>query len=528
MVNPNVQGGGNEDQNVQSTEWGPKAVQYMTNLLDQIANQLLSPAEQTPSLIHSAGGVCTHFFSNYSPQPLHFHRDHITTSLIVILIFIRKFLITSRMSTQSEAPSTTPSVQVVGNAFVEQYYHILHHSPDMVHKFYQESSFISRPDEDGAMTTVTTMKGINDKICSLDYTAYKAEIKTADAQESYKDGVMVLVTGCLTKKDDNQRKKFIQSFFLAPQDKGFFVLNDVFRYVDEGKLLEDNHVVVEGTNDDQTTPLILDPPSQDVDSVDPPSLDVDSVDKEEVEHILENENKETHPNIEESISSTAEELEVENAPKMSYASILSSQKKGNINKVYVLANTSRSTSIKTQHKIVADVAQGQPPEVSAVPSSSISSPDTTTNVHDEGDGHSIYIRNLPPNATVAQLETEFNKFGPIKPGGIQVRSNKQLGFCFGFVEYQDVNSMQNAIKNSPVVIGGREAVVEIKKTTTRVGAGRGRFPAGRGGFRSDSFRGRGGGSFNGGGRGYGGGYQQGRGRGGGGRRGGSAQYVSTT
>ncbi|GKF07733.1 Ras GTPase-activating protein-binding protein 1-like protein isoform X3 [Tanacetum coccineum] len=74
------------------------------------------------------------------------------------------------------------------------------------------------------------LQGINDKICSTDYTTYKAEIKNADAQESYKDGVIVLVTGLLTRKEDNRRRKFIQSFFLAPQDKGYFVLNHVFRY----------------------------------------------------------------------------------------------------------------------------------------------------------------------------------------------------------------------------------------------------------------------------------------------------------
>lgn len=472
------------------------------------------------------------------------------------------------MSTQSEAPSTTPSVQVVGNAFVEQYYHILHHSPDMVHKFYQESSFISRPDEDGVMITVTTMKGINEKICSLDYTAYKAEIKTADTQESYKDGVIVLVTGCLIKKEDNQRKKFIQSFFLAPQDKGYFVFNDVFRYVDEIKSLDDNNnnhlVLVEGIDDNQTLPLIQDPPSQALDKEEVENIveETQTQSQSQSQDVLEIENNEIQsqsqsqihppPIIEESISSI---IPVEDAPKMSYASILSSQMKRNNNKPYVPSNnnnnnnTLRATPTKIENKIVADVAQGHPhsPEVSTPPppvaSSSISSPRS----HDEGDGYSVYVRNLPLNATVSQLEIEFNKFGPIKPGGIQVRSNKQLGFCFGFIEFQDFNSMQNAIQNSPVVIGDREAVVEIKRTTTRVGAGRGRFPAGRGGFRGDSFRGRGGGSFNGGGgRGYGrsdygGGRGEfsGRGRGGrggdgyqqggrrGGRRGGSAQYVST-
>lgn len=54
-----------------------------------------------------------------------------------------------------------------------------------------------------------------------------------DAQDSFNGGVLVLVTGYLIGKD-SLRRKFSQSFFLAPQDKGYFVLNDVFRYVDEG------------------------------------------------------------------------------------------------------------------------------------------------------------------------------------------------------------------------------------------------------------------------------------------------------
>lgn len=40
------------------------------------------------------------------------------------------------------------------------------------------------------------------------------------------------------------------------------------------------------------------------------------------------------------------------------------------------------------------------------------------------EGHSIYVRNLPYDATVEQLDEEFKKFGPIKRDGIQVRSSK--------------------------------------------------------------------------------------------------------
>lgn len=42
----------------------------------------------------------------------------------------------------------------------------------------------------------------------------------------------------------------------------------------------------------------------------------------------------------------------------------------------------------------------------------------------EAEGHSIYVRNLSQNATPSQLEDVFSKFGPIKQGGVQVRSNK--------------------------------------------------------------------------------------------------------
>ncbi|KAL6009284.1 Nuclear transport factor 2 [Asimina triloba] len=69
------------------------------------------------------------------------------------------------------------------------------------------------------------------------------------------------------------------------------------------------------------------------------------------------------------------------------------------------------------------------------------------------------------NATPAQLEEEFKKFGPIKNGGVQVRSNKQQGFCFGFVEFEVATAVQSAIEASPITIGGRQAFVEEKRAS---------------------------------------------------------------
>lgn len=428
------------------------------------------------------------------------------------------------MALQTAAPPTTPSPEMVGNAFVEQYYHILHHSPELVYRFYQESSVISRPDSNGVMTSVTTMKGINEKILSLNFKEFKAEIKTADAQKSHKEGVTVLVTGCLTGKD-NLRRKFAQSFFLAPQDNGFFVLNDVFRYVEDPEPSEPHPV----NGDDGPIAVTVTSEPEPIHIADPSPTDPANSHVKERQIVADNayepsnhpetqivaENEDTvEPDFQsnENVDSQAAEitsLSQEDAPKKSYASIVKVLK-GNLvpAKVYVptktVKNVPTNTVKKATNRTEKVVESVEPAAVPDAAPDNVGNPESNDS-NEEVEGHSIYIRNLPLNVTVAQLETEFQKFGPIKPGCIQVRNNKQQGYCFGFVEYLSVNSMNNAIQASPIPIGGRQAVVEIKRTTARVGGGSGgigrpRFPSGRSGYRNDSFRGRG--NF-GGGRGFG-------------------------
>ncbi|KAE8701383.1 Nucleotide-diphospho-sugar transferases superfamily protein [Hibiscus syriacus] len=132
------------------------------------------------------------------------------------------------MASSDQVPSgiVAPTPDVVGNAFVHQYYLILHQSPELVHRFYHDSSKLGRPDENGILSITTTMQAINEKILALGYGEFTAEITSVDAQDSHSGGVLVLVIGYLTGKDTLKRK-FTQTFFLAPQDKGYFVLNDI-------------------------------------------------------------------------------------------------------------------------------------------------------------------------------------------------------------------------------------------------------------------------------------------------------------
>ncbi|XLR52469.1 hypothetical protein S83_003141 [Arachis hypogaea] len=444
------------------------------------------------------------------------------------------------MAMQEASPATAPSAQVVGNAFVEQYYHILHQSPNLVHRFYQDSSFLSRSDNDGQMTTVTTMQAINEKILSLNYEDYTAEIKTADAQESYEKGVIVLVTGCLTGKD-NVKRKFSQTFFLAPQDKGYYVLNDVFRYVEENDTLQSSNP--DSTVNEKAEAVAM-PEADNIHApehlVTNPAITAESEnlingaegynpeDNEEEGSVIDEEVAEPSADLSQNVAIHDSTSAVQDdAPKKSYsyASIVSllsyififsfsppvftfrnimnfiymKVMKSNTasGPVYVPSRTVRAVPAKSSEQWPTTTKPTPVPE--ALAPSNDSAPGSS-DVHEEAEGHSIYIRNLPFNATVEQLEEVFKKFGPIKHGGIQVRSSKH-GFCFGFVEFEEMTSMNSALEASPITVSDRQAVIEEKRTTTRVsGSGRGRFPSGRGGFRSDSFRGR---AKFGGGRGYG-------------------------
>ncbi|CDY23092.1 BnaC07g30950D [Brassica napus] len=406
------------------------------------------------------------------------------------------------MAQQEASPS--PGAEVVGRAFVEQYYHILHQSPGLVHRFYQDSSLLTRPDATGAVTTVTTMLAINDKILSLKYEEYTAEIETADAQESHERGVIVLVTGRLTG-NDNVRKKFSQTFFLAPQDKGYFVLNDVFRFLEENKVttqaingtttrdvhtpVEPERVVVSREAEVEPEPVATIEEEEDLDSV---AEVYDPSDKDEGV-VVDAEPIEPPAQIS---HSEVPSLPQGDAPKHSYASILKLMKSGPAPTTQVARSKPRAAApVVTKPKPAAPPAEPAAAAPENVPNSS--------NVDVEDDGHSIYVRNLTFDTTPTQLEEVFKSFGAIKHEGIQVRSNKQQGFCFGFVEFETASGKQSALEASPVTIGDRQAVLEEKKTNSRGGGnnggGRGRYFGGRGGFRNESFKGgRGGGGGRGG------------------------------
>ncbi|KAH0456143.1 hypothetical protein IEQ34_014050 [Dendrobium chrysotoxum] len=328
----------------------------------------------------------------------------------------------------------------------------------------------------------------------------------------------------------------LQSFYLAPQEKGgYVVLNDIFMFVDPSQPSGANQVIVNGANGDSADALTLEPEPtlvqepQVVTSVEHETLHaVEDIDNgEEVIKPMEHDPPEASivvaadPEVnvgqsdDQPVSEVAVSVSQEDELKKSYASIVKVYKVSKSSALNSMPVSKPKVSLPKAAPKVDAVNPDKHPTPSSKPSiTSEATVSTADNVPENNsndvEGHSIYIRNLPLSTTPEEVEVEFKKFGPIRPGGVQVRNHKVERFCFGFVEFESLDSMQASIKSSPITIGGRRAFVEEKRTTTRVvngvvtnssNGGRGRYLVGRGSYRNDNFRGQ---------RGYGGNQSYGR------------------
>lgn len=133
---------------------------------------------------------------------------------------------TSSSSAASEIPKDE-----VGWYFVEQYYTTLSRSPDKLYLFYNKrSQFVSGTEEDKVNVCVG-QKAINDRIKELDFHDTKVRVTNVDSQGSDQN-IVIQVIGEISNKGQ-PHKRFVQTFVLAEQTNGYFVLNDIFRYLAE-------------------------------------------------------------------------------------------------------------------------------------------------------------------------------------------------------------------------------------------------------------------------------------------------------
>ncbi|KAK2679935.1 RNA recognition motif domain [Fusarium oxysporum f. sp. vasinfectum] len=119
----------------------------------------------------------------------------------------------------------------VGWYFVEQFYTTLSKSPEKLHLFYgKRSQFVYGREAEVAKVSVGR-QDIQERIKNLDFHDCKVRISNVDSQASF-ENIVIQVIG-ETCNNNKAPKKFVQTFVLAQQPSGYFVLNDILRYIDD-------------------------------------------------------------------------------------------------------------------------------------------------------------------------------------------------------------------------------------------------------------------------------------------------------
>ncbi|KAL9228256.1 hypothetical protein vseg_003857 [Gypsophila vaccaria] len=422
----------------------------------------------------------------------------------------------------------------VGSYFIYQFYQVLSETPEYSHRFYSDSSTLTRVDGDDTQT-VNNMLDIHSLLTSLNVT--KVEVTQLNVQNSWNGGILLIVSGLIRSRNFYGKRKFTQAIFLAPQDKGFFVLNDILQFQDEEVI--NQHPVPELPDiavdsevhaynphveqpvsyyelEDETREYVNSLHIEDDSPIDKYSLP-DEHQQEELqsETVIKEAPVEQSPSLDSAVNHVedpvpdstvapavtyepaaepAYEPAIEPAAertKLSYASILQASK-GQSSQSVVPRQTAVRQSMPAppplEQRINTSAQQLNTSASSFVPEGGVDDGSVQ-----EVELTSVYVRSLPSHVTNADLDKEFKNFGKIKPDGIFIRNKTDIGVCFAFVEFEDMSGVHNAIKASPIELLGRQVYIEGRRAgstnSTRGGArGRGR---GRGSYQNEVPRGRG-------------------------------------
>ncbi|KAK6161115.1 hypothetical protein DH2020_004496 [Rehmannia glutinosa] len=417
------------------------------------------------------------------------------------------------MATAFPLPVTAAQV---GTYFVGQYYQMLQNQPDLVHQFYSDVSTMLRIDGN-TRETATAMLQIHQLVMSLNYTGI--EIKTAHSLESWNGGVLVMVSGSVHVKDFNGRKKFVETFFLAPQEKGYFVLNDLFHYVDEEQILQhpiaylpqsnlDTKLHSSATAREQVNNYMFGGDIQSREFVAPSEVEqngpVNNYNYPEKQlqqvpetEIITDDNFAVHSNgslqetmnsIPDHLSASIEEPVVE-TQKHTYASIVAKGQSAPA----VPFQTSHNKSVSTEwHYVPENPSQPSVASQNPIESSGVETLEEAPVFEDEVEVKSVYVRNVPTTMSASEIGEEFKRFGKLKPDGVAIRTRKDIDVCYAFVEYEDISGVQNAIKASTVQIGVHQLYIEGRRPNRNISirGGRARGSRGRVSYHMEGTRGR--------------------------------------
>lgn len=460
------------------------------------------------------------------------------------------------------APAQSPDSKVVGEQFITQYYTVLRKSPSYLHRFFTEASTFAHAAHGAPckaeVAVVGGQEALQRRVGALyggAADAVRVDVASVDAQSSLQGGVIVQVTGGLSLNGAPSRL-FAQTFFLATQPNGFFVLNDILRYTapapadnneakpfpppsataippvtapKENGLPLPTPVMQQQQQQQQPAPLPTKaappPPTPNAPEPAPPAEPVATPPVTEAPKAAAPAKTEpATPPAPVAVPAEAAEPEVPSAPLTYAQRVALGEKQRREAAAAAAAATATHPERATEGEEVSGTADNGAAEVAAAPTPTPIAPmvpappavpaaappsaptaEVTAPPMPGGmSGASVFVRTLPINVEEDLLVKEFSKFGalfptPQCPKGVNLK--QQGSKAYAFVDFRSADAAAAAIEHG-IMVGTKSITVEEKRPSINRSNRGGRGGRGMGG-RRDGGRGGYGGRDGSGGRGDG-------------------------
>ncbi|CAJ0768039.1 16557_t:CDS:2 [Entrophospora sp. SA101] len=124
------------------------------------------------------------------------------------------------------------NTQVVSWEFVQLYYKTLNEKPEIMKDFYKNQSKLIRGEEGEPISVCQGLKEIDNNILQKKYKDVIVDFTNIDCLEVFEKKILLQVLGSLSNNGDPPRK-FVQTVILDTQPNGYYVLQDIFRYLND-------------------------------------------------------------------------------------------------------------------------------------------------------------------------------------------------------------------------------------------------------------------------------------------------------
>ncbi|KAG2234765.1 hypothetical protein INT48_000114 [Thamnidium elegans] len=353
-------------------------------------------------------------------------------------------------------PSATLESQDVGLIFVREYYTFLNKKPHRLHAFYNKDSLFVRGDEGTVTTTVQGQEEIRKKIEECHFEDCKVLVTQVDSQVSANNGILIQVLGEMCNQN-GPSQKFSQTFFLAPQPNGYFVLNDIFRF------LKDEVEIDYYTCEQEETPapkqqepkqqeakqqetVVIDiAPSPVVPSspvVEPTPVSAPAAVAEPVEVVKKEVKK---PEVKKEVEAKKVEAVKEE--------VVEEKKKKPEPKIQQKKEQQKKENKPSAQKTWANLAATS----SAVNGTVTPTEKTTTPSSPVVKATNIFVKSVVETISEEQLQEAFNKIGAVKTCSIS------RGKGCAFIEFHSPESCQKALAQHKVLVGNHTVHAEERR-----------------------------------------------------------------